>query len=319
MTLKRKILLIVLIIIIILCILSVYVYSKVGNYFYDLSLNPKIDKTSISGDLEKNEEFISTQKQYDKWLQDNSKDVYINSTNNGNLRLHGYEIENKNPTNTWVIAIHGYMSNGIFMAGHAKEFINRGYNVLIVELRGHGLSEGNYIGMGWQDRLDTIDWINYIVQKNKDNKIILFGISMGASTVMMTTGEELPDNVKLAIEDCGYTSAWEEFSYKLNQLFNLPDFPVLTAADSICKKNANYSLKEASALEQIKKSKTPTLFIHGKMDDFVPFYMLDILYNEASCKKEKLIIEDAGHGMSYLMNPQLYWNTIDNFINKYLI
>ena len=204
------------------------------------------------------------------------------------------------------------------MIDYAKQFYERGYNVLLLDLRGHGKSEGNYIGMGWYDRLDVIDWINYLIEKNSKSKILLFGISMGGATTMMTTGEELPENVKLAIADCGYTSVWDEFRYQLKQIYRLPEFPALYAADSICKIKNNFSFKEASAIKQLKKSKTPTLFIHGSEDTYVPFKMLDIVYEAASCPKEKLVIKNAGHCMSRNTNPELYWNTIDNFIKKYL-
>ena len=308
---------IVIIVFLIVIVLLVIAYFLVGNYFYNLSLNPKTDKDFVLKEFkDKEEEYYETWKEQLKWLENNSENVYINSTNNGNLRLHAYEINNN--SNIWTIAIHGYMSQGNGMLGFVDHFLDKGYNVLVVDLRGHGLSEGDYVGMGWHDRLDIIDWINYIVDKNPENQIMLFGISMGAATTMMTTGENLPSNVKLAISDCGYTSAWEEFGYKLEELFNLPRFPVLNAANTICKIRAKYSLKEASALEQVKKSKTPTLFIHGSADDFVPFKMLDEVYNAASCEKEKLVIEGAGHGLSSSVNPELYWKTVDAFIGKYI-
>lgn len=170
--------------------------------------------------------------------------------------------------------------------------------------------------MGWHDRLDIIDWINYLIKKDPHAKIIIFGVSMGAATTMMTTGENLPSNVKLAIADCGYTSAWEQFGYNLKQVFHLPKFPVLYLASRACKKHANYKIQEASSIEQVKKSKTPTLFIHGSSDTFVPYKMLDEIYNSASCKKEKLVVEGAEHGVSANVNPELYWSTIDKFINK---
>ena len=147
---------------------------------------------------------------------------------------------------------------------------------------------------------------------------MLFGVSMGAATTMMTTGENLPDNVKLAIADCGYSSVWDEFSYQLKELFGLPEFPVLYAANSSCKRHCGYSFKEASSVKQLEKSKTPTLFIHGSDDKFVPFEMLDVVYNAASCEKEKLVVEGAEHCMSVSVDPDLYWNTVDSFIDKYL-
>lgn len=290
----------------------------IGNYFYNLSLNPKTDKKIVLGQLHYTEEQKNEREKNAQWLKENSEDIYIKSTNNGNIQLHGYFVKSIEPSDIYVIAIHGYMDNGTGMAKYAMNFHKRGYNVILPDLRGHGESEGDYIGMGWHDRLDIIDWIKYIVSKNYNSKIILIGVSMGGATTMMVTGEDLPQQVKLAIEDCGYTSAWEQFSYNLKHIFYLPAFPILNLANKACKKHAHYDLKEASSIEQIKKSKIPTLFIHGSCDDFVPFKMLDEIYNSATCEKEKLVVEGAGHAQSSSIAPELYWNTIDNFIKKYL-
>ena len=141
---------------------------------------------------------------------------------------------------------------------------------------------------------------------------------MGAATVSMTSGENLPSNVKAIIADCGYTSVWEQFSYQLNLLFSLPDFPVMNASSVVTKVKAGYTLKEASALKQVAKSKTPILFIHGDKDDFVPYSMMDELYNATSSEKEKLTVEGAGHAKASEVNPELYWSTIEKFINRYV-
>ena len=308
---------IIIIIVIVLVIALIVSYYIIGNYFYNIALNPSTDKSFVLSTLNNNEEQEVIQSKRVEWLENNSNDIYITSTNNGNLKLHAYEITKDEKCDIWAIIIHGYMGEGNGMTYYAQEFNKRGYNALILDLRGHGNSEGDYVGMGWHDRLDVIDWINYIISKNENCKIILFGVSMGAATTMMTTGEELPDNVKLAISDCGYTSVYDEFSHQLKLLFNLPEFPVLYAANSSCKRKAHYNFKEASSVNQIKKSKTPTLFIHGDIDNFVPFEMLEKVYEAASCDKEKLVIHGAGHGMSSTVNSELYWKTIDEFMVKY--
>lgn len=305
------------ILIMIIIILLVLAYFFIGNYFYNIALNPNTSKTFVLGEpLELTEYEKNIQKEKEQWLIENSKDVYMESNN---LKLHSYKIENITKSDTWVIVVHGYMSEGKDMISQAKQFYDRGYNVLILDLRGHGQSEGDYIGMGWPDRLDIINWAKYIIEKNKDSKIILYGVSMGAATVMMATGEELPNNIKVAIEDCGYTSIWDEFKIQLKTLFNLPTFPVLNAATTVCKIRADYDIKAGSSIEQVKKSKTPTLFIHGSEDNFVPFEMLDKIYEAANCDKQKLVIENAAHAQASNVNPELYWKIIDDFIADYLI
>ncbi|MGG7179141.1 alpha/beta hydrolase [Clostridium paraputrificum] len=297
-----------------------------GNYFYNLALNPNTSKDKVFGtpnegvvEVSGVEESAEIQwKKNKEWLLGESgyKDVYLNSEDG--LKLHGYEVENKEPSDKWVISVHGYMGQGKDMSAYGKNFYDMGYNVLIPDLRSHGTSEGDYIGMGWDDRKDIIGWINKIIEKNSNAQIVLHGVSMGGGTVMMTSGENLPNNVKAIIEDCGYTSAKDEFAYQLKELFGLPKFPVINAASIVSKIRAGYWLGEASAIEQVAKSKTPMLFIHGDKDDFVPYSMLGEVYNAANCEKEKVVIEGAEHANSNKVNPELYWTSIYNFINKYV-
>ncbi len=287
----------------------------VGNYFFDLALNPKIDKSAILGksSLESDESKTSKIHTYN-WVAKTATDAYI--TSNDNLKLHGYEINNK--SNKWTIVIHGYGGEGVQMSSEGKIFYDMGYNVIMPDLRGCGESEGNAIGMGWIDRFDIINWIDYIIQKDSEAQIALYGVSMGGATVMMTTGEKLPKNVKCAIEDCGYSSVNEEFSTQLKKLFGLPEFPVITSASFISSIRAGYNFTEASSVEQVKKSETPTLFIHGDQDDFVPFEMLDTIYSQANCPKQKLVVEGAGHVESSSKAKNIYWNTVENFLRKYI-
>ena len=287
----------------------------IGNYFYDLAINPFTSKDMIFGDDDDTEGEVEEDV---NWLVKNSNyaDKYINSFDN--LKLHGYEVKNENKTNKWAIVVHGYTSEGELVSSKAKHFYEMGYNVLVPDLRGHGKSEGDYIGMGWDDRLDIIEWINNILEDNPNSEIILHGTSMGAATVLSTSGENLPNNVKAIIADCGYTSVWNEFTYQLKALFNLPSFPVMNLSNMVTMVKAGYSLKDASPIEQVAKSKTPILYIHGDKDDFVPYYMMDELYRATSSEKSKLTVQNAGHGKADLVNPDLYWNTVTDFLSKYM-
>lgn len=287
----------------------------IGNYFYDLAINPFTSKDMIFGDDDDTEGEVEEDV---NWLIKNSNytDKYINSFDN--LKLHGYEVKNETKTNKWAIVVHGYTSEGELVSSKAKHFYEMGYNILVPDLRGHGKSEGDYIGMGWDDRLDIIDWINNILEDNPSSEIILHGTSMGAATVLSTSGENLPNNVKAIIADCGYTSVWNEFTYQLKALFNLPAFPVMNLSNMVTMVKAGYSLKDASPIEQVAKSKTPILYIHGDKDDFVPYYMMDELYKATSSEKSKLTVQNAGHGKADLVNPDLYWNTVTDFLGKYI-
>ena len=279
---------------------------------YNFALNPKSSKEGIFNSKDNNEPRFQ-----DTWIYDykDKEDVFITSFDN--LKLHGYILKTEN-SDKWAITVHGYTNKAESMSAMAYKYHSLGYNILMPDLRGHGKSEGSYVGMGWHDRLDILKWIDLIIKENKDAKILLHGISMGAGTVMMVSGEELPENVKVIIEDCGYTSAKEQLAYNLKTMFKLPSFPILNFCSLITKIKDNYFISEASAIKQLQKAKVPILFIHGDKDKFVPFYMLDKLYNACSSKKDKLIIKDVGHAKSESLKSDLYWNKVEDFIKPYM-
>lgn len=297
--------------------ISTIITAGIGNFFYNYALNPKSKRNIFNNGKQKEDtekkDYAKKEKEH-LWLKKNTQDIYL--LNKEHLKLHGYC--SALSTNNYIIICHGYMGDATHMIDYAKHFYEEGFNIILPDARAHGLSEGNYIGMGWPERLDILEWIHYIMEKNANAQIILFGVSMGAATVMMTSGEKLPSSVKLVIEDCGYTSVWEQFTKELKESFGLPAFPIMNISSLVTKIRAGYSLKEASAIKQIKKCTIPILFIHGDKDTFVPFSMHEKLYNTANEKKEKLVVHGAEHGKSVYINPTLYWNKIDTFIKEYL-
>lgn len=285
--------------------------SLVGVLFYNLALNANYSKDIIYAEY--NDENLNDAQ---KWLEEKSNysDKYIESYDK--LQLHSYVVTQN--SNKWAIVVHGYGGSGKLMSDKSKYFYDMGYNVLIPDLRGHGKSEGDYIGMGWKDRLDIISWINFIIKENPNAEIVLHGTSMGAATVLMTSGENLPSNVKAIVADCAYTSAWDEFSYQLETYLKVPSSYILNVTNMVTKLKAGYSLKEASALESVKKATVPILFIHGDKDKFVPYSMMDKLYDATNSPKEKLTIEGGEHANSDLVSPFLYWLTVEDFLNQYV-
>ena len=276
-------------------------------------LMKQVTKSSSVGSAQDYSGFAGTQK--DKsWLSQTAKDVYI--TSQDGLKLHGLLAENKNSGGKYVIVFHGYSSEASHMKAFMKRFYKMGFSVLAPDARTHGTSEGRIRGMGWLERKDALLWADMLIKANENCKIALFGVSMGGATVMMTSGEEaLPGQVFACIEDCGYTSAWDEFGFQLKNMFGLPSFPILNLSSLVTKMRGGYGFKEASALEQVKKCKVPMLFIHGEDDSFVPFSMLDELYNAAQCNKRKLVISGAGHAKSSSTDPDTYWKTVEEFLN----
>lgn len=310
-------------------IMIIVVFLCIGNYFFDYALvrkNGEIAAAEMSVyssiyEYEKKDRIDLNRKiQKEKtssWLISISKKE-INIQSNDKLQLFASEFKLSNENNKWIILVHGYTSEQSSIYDIARHYSDKGYNVLTPDLRAHGLSEGKYVGMGWLDRNDLLLWIDYLLKNYRNSEIILHGVSMGAATVMMASGENLPTNVKLIVEDCGYTSVWDIFSFELKLRFNLSTFPVLNAASFITNVRAGYNYKEASSIDQIKKSVTPILFIHGNADEFVPVNMAYKLYDNTNINKELIIVDGAGHAESRLADEELYYGSIFSFIDKYL-
>lgn len=310
-------------------IMIIVAFLCIGNYFFDYALvrkNGEIAAAEMSAysliyENEKKDRIDLNRKiQKEKtssWLNSISKKK-INIQSNDKLQLFASEFKLSNESNKWIILVHGYTSEQSSIYDIARHYSDKGYNVLTPDLRAHGLSEGKYVGMGWLDRNDLLLWIDYLLKNYRNSEIILHGVSMGAATVMMASGENLPTNVKLIVEDCGYTSVWDIFSFELKLRFNLSTFPVLNAASFITSVRAGYNYKEASSIDQIKKSVTPILFIHGNADEFVPVNMAYKLYDNANINKELIIVDGAGHAESRLADEELYYGSIFSFIDKYL-
>ncbi len=324
---KEKILKIIIAILLILILLGVGLTEVIGNYFVNYAIarsgaggDRKISQESTIEVLGEDEKIIENNKKIakensEKWSEEiQQKQVEVKA--NDNITLRGTEYLKQEETNKWAIILHGYRSNPSSVLTIGEHFSEKGYNVLIPSMRACANSEGEYVGMGWLDKEDLKCWINLIIEENKNAEIILHGSSMGAATVLMASGDELPANVKNIIADSGYTSVWDIFASEAKARFNLPEFPVLNMFQIVANRKAKYDIKEASSLKQVKKSKTPILFIHGDKDDFVPEYMCEKLYDATNCKKEKLIIHGAGHTDGKYREPEKYYNTIFDWISR---
>ena len=179
------------------------------------------------------------------------------------------------------------------------------YNILLPDLRYTGLSEGDAIQMGWLDRKDVMQWIDIAPALFGDSlQAVVHGISMGAATTMMLSGEKLPAYIRCFVEDCGYTSVWDQFQKELKEQFGLPAFPLLYTASWLCEWQNGWNFKEASAVKQVAKCQKPMFFIHGDKDNFVPTYMVHKVYEAKPQPKELWIVPGADHATSYFYYPE---------------
>ena len=217
--------------------------------------------------------------------------------------------------------MHGYTGVPEETAKWAHRYARMGFTVLVPSQRAQDLSEGRYVGMGWLERNDLLNWIDLIASSDADARILLYGGSMGAATVMMTTGDpRLPRNVVSAIVDSGYTSARMVFIDSLRHSSRLPK-PLaavcVDAAGLFCKHYAGYDFSEATCLQSLRHTVIPMLFIHGEQDDIVSSRFLKINYEAcSSIDREKLMVPDARHMEASVVDPELYWNTVNAFIKR---
>ena len=277
----------------------------------------KMDADAKKKMMETNpEKFIPDPRE--EWLNEQTFENYSITNADGN-KLKGYLLKADKPSDVYVFTSHGYRCWGKREFRLMTKFYHDlGFNVFIVDHQAHGESEGKYIGFGSHESRDGMQWLKFINDTFGSNiQIILHGVSMGAATVLMASGETLPDNVKAVIADCGYTSEWDEFIWEA-EMIHIPWFPVLNAASALSKLRDGYDFKQASALEQVKKSDIPTLFIHGTADELVPYKMLGELFSAAACEKESLTVEGAGHALSSSVEPEMYWSTVERFVEKHI-
>lgn len=245
---------------------------------------------------------------------------HITITSSDGLQLHA-QLFTPPEADKLAICVHGYHSNGFndFGGGIALYYVQRGWRVLLVDDRAHGDSEGEFIGFGTLDRDDVLQWLRYsAIRFGANCPMVLHGMSMGAATVLMATGLELPENVKAVVADCGFTSAWDQFEHVLRQKYHLPPFPVLTIADAWASRKAGYALRQCDATEELKKATVPVLFIHGAADTFVPTWMTEKNYDACPTFKMKWICPDAGHAESWFRDEEQYQNMLNEFFDAVL-
>ena len=296
-------------------------------YFYNRTMkrsNAKTDRTmKMSGtDWEKYFPLMEERREY--VMAQSHRDVYLTSFDGLKLHAtyfpavnteHESGVNSKDGAGKIVICFHGYTGEGL--SNHiaiADYFLKHGYAMLLPDARAHGESEGKYIGFGCLDRQDALSWINWAIREcGEDIKILLHGTSMGGSTVLMTSGLELPANVKGIVSDCGFTSPKEVFTHVLNNMYHLPAFPAIQGADLINKRLAGYGMDECNAKREVQKAKVPILFIHGSADTFVPCSMCREIYDNCRSSKRKLIVEGAAHAESYYKDMETYEKALTEF------
>lgn len=223
-----------------------------------------------------------------------------------------------NPNAPIDILVHGYKSYGLKdFSGGINLSLENGHNVLLIDHRAHGESEGHTISFGIIERFDILSWVNYLNNRfGSAIPISLVGISMGAATVLMASELDLPDNVKLVIADCPFSSCVDIIT-KVTKEMKYPLFLVKWFLPLSARLFGKFDINASSALKAVPNSKLPILLIHGDKDGFVP-YEMSIKIKNANPNIEFHTFKCDVHGLSYIFDTKRYKQIVTDFTNKYL-
>ncbi len=251
------------------------------------------------------------------WLSDKEV-IEITTQSKDGLHLYARYIPAKNAKGTIILA-HGYRSSPYVDFSMALDYYhNLGLNMILPDQRSHGKSEGKYITFGVKEWEDMRCWVDYHNTHFGCCPLILSGLSMGASTVLYTANEDFPDNVCGIIADCGFTSPYEIIGKVFRSVVHIPHQPFLWVTDLCARCFAGFSLKAKDSRITLQSGKYPVVLAHGLADDFVPCEMSRQAYDACTSAKEMILVEDAGHGYSFLKDRERYTQIVAAFVQKYL-
>lgn len=192
-----------------------------------------------------------------------------------------------------------------------------GYDILLVDERAHGKSDGKYIGFGVLERFDVLSWCQKVNELYGDgDPMVVEGLSMGAATVLMSAGLALPANVRGIVADCGFTSPRDILSSVLKKNYHLPEKLMVGGVDLFSRRLAGYALREYSTLDAMARCPVPVLFIHGEADDFVPHEMSERSYAACTARKTFFSVPGAGHALSCLVDTAGYTAALRGFLDS---
>lgn len=253
-----------------------------------------------------------------EWIKkQNTEKIEIKSKRNE--RLAGFLTYPKSESNVFVLFAHGYHTdhNGD-PANFLQYYVEQGYNFLAVDHIASGESEGRFVGFDYFETDDCLQWLDYLINRFGDDiKIIIHGVSMGGATVCQMVSR-VPNQVKLAIADCPYTSAAEEFNETVKNACIKNYELAVNIFNRINKTFAKYDLRDTDVRKSVQNTKVPMLFVHGNDDTFVPTRMGIELFKLCTAQKDILLVDGAKHAECIRVDEAGYHKKLNEFINKYL-
>ncbi|GGH38250.1 alpha/beta hydrolase [Paenibacillus segetis] len=246
----------------------------------------------------------------------NKHEVHV--TSRDGLKLSGYVLESYPKSPRWVIIVHGYTVSLFVSTQYIDMFQQQDFNILLIDQRRHGMSEGKYTTYGFEEKYDVEVWVQWILEHYGDHCVIgLHGQSFGGGTVLEYLSIANP-HVKFVVADCPYSDLTELMHYQLTVLNKIPAFPLLSLVDRYMQWKAGFRLRQVSPLKAVEHSRLPVLFIHGTKDLYVPTHMSQDLYNHKPEPKRLLLVEDAVHGNAFGVDPKRYIHEVHTFIDEAL-
>ena len=235
----------------------------------------------------------------------------------GGYALKGYWIQaNKVDSKKTIIICHGITNNLMRSLKYLEPFVSRGYNAVIYDHKNHGKSGGNYTSFGVEEKHDLKQIVDFVIHRTGEDSVIgTHGESMGAAVALQHVG--IDKRISFVIADCSFKDAKSEFAYRLHIENHLPAFPILTLASALSKLKRGFSYNEMSPIEAIKEVERPILFIHGLLDDYIPYSHSQEMYELKRGAKALYLVPGARHAMSIVVNRAAYLNQINSFLDQY--
>lgn len=303
---------IVVLVVVVLFILTVLYFFSVAFVKHNVGDVDNLDD-SINKPLQKYKEQIKGGMDYINLKQFE----WVNTVSFDGLTLAARYFDNK--SSKTILLFHGYRSSALRDFSCAvKMYTDLGFNILLCDQRSHGRSEGKLITFGVKESRDVVSWVEYVQDRFEPESIVLDGLSMGATTVILACRFELPGNVKAVIADCGFTSPADIMKKVARQSFKINAGFFIPFLDIACRIFGKFSFKDISTVNVLKNSSIPVLFIHGIRDGFVPCEMSERGYNNAPKGSKILLVPDADHGLSFLVDENKVKTEVASFLNENL-
>ena len=285
-------------------------YGALIKYYYDYCFK-RVPAHTLEGDSPYVQRYQEGMKFVDSVAFDQ---VSIESFDH--LKLNGYYVDQKSEKT--IILVHGYHSNAFEEYATFIEFLYKDhFNILVIDQRSHGKSEGKWIDFGYNESKDLVNWSAFIQNNYPCQSLYYLGISMGSATVLTTSGCDLsPYHVKGIIADCGYDTLENELKHVIHKK-KLPVFVFFGPSNLIHKLHTGHSIKESNPIDGVRKTKVPILFIHGTEDHFVPTHYCYSLYKACPSEKELYLVKDAKHACSHVVEKEEYEQKVLNFLHKH--